>query len=153
MLACRACRRVLGAADGCAVCTPIKANLVTTEEDSEQYPSLSDVGSETVGALQAILREHKRTVADRTAPAEDRLVAQSSVIKTANTLAKVLEAARKLQNDGVAAVRNMSFQERAALFAGWYQAQPPALRGRIRLGMEQFEETANEPRQLEDSNG
>lgn len=147
-LACRTCRRPLTSAEGCALCLPIKANLVTTDENSEEYPALSDVGSEVVGALQAILREHKRTARNPDEELEKRIFAQDAVIKVANTLAKVLEAARKLQNDGFAAVRNMSFQQRAELFAGWYQNLPPNLRAKVREGQEQFELRMNQPAAL-----
>ncbi len=145
MLACRACRRALAAAEGCAICAPVKANLVTTEENAEEYPALSDVGSETVAVLQTILREHKKVVRDRDEAQDVRLAAQSAVIKVANTIAKMLESARKLQTDGLAAVRNMNFQDRAALFADWYQSLPPQYRRRVREGQEQFEGQVNQP--------
>lgn len=145
MLACRACRRPLTAAEGCAICATIKANLVTTEENAEEYPALSDVGSETVAVLQTILREHKLTLRRKDADLEERAAASSAVLSVANTLAKVLEAARKLQSDGLAAVRNMNFQDRCALFADWYQALPPNYRRKVRVGMEQFEGQVNQP--------
>lgn len=145
MLACRACRRPLTAAEGCAICASVKANLVTTEENTEEYPALSDVSSETVSALQVILKRHRDTLRTKGADAEAIAVAESAVVRVANTLAKVLESARKLQSDGLAAVRNMSFQDRATLFADWYQSLPPLYRKKVRDGMQQFEVTTSAP--------
>lgn len=147
-LACRTCRRPLTSAEGCALCLPIKANLVTTDENSEEYPALSDVGSEVVGTLQTILRVHRAILRNRDAELDDRERAETAVIRAANTLAKVLESARKLQVDGLSAVRNMSFQQRADLFAGWYQNLPPNLRKQVREGQEKFELAVNQPAAL-----
>lgn len=145
MLACRACRRPLTAAEGCAICASVKANLVTTEEDSEEYPALSDVSSETVSALQAILKKHRLVLKDKKSDADQLAAAEAAIVRVANTLAKVLESARKLQTDGLAAVRNMAFQARATLFADWYQALPPLYRKKVRAGMEQFEGQVSAP--------
>lgn len=145
MLACRACRRPLTAAEGCAICATVKANLVTTEENVEEYPALSDVSSEAVAALQSILKKHRDTLKNKAASGEQIDVAEAALVRVANTLAKVLESARKLQSDGLAAVRNMSFQARAALFAGWYQSLPPLYRQKVRDGQGQFEGEVSTP--------
>jgi hypothetical protein len=145
MLACRACRRPLTAAEGCAICLSVKANLVTTEENTEEYPALSDVSAETVAALQVILKKHRTTLRDKASTAEQIELAETSVVRVSNTIAKMLESARKLQTDGLAAVRNMGFQDRATLFADWYQALPPLYRKKVRLGMEQYEGRVSAP--------
>lgn len=145
MLACRACRRPLTATEGCAICFSVKANLVTTEENAEESPALSDVGAETVAALQAILRRHRAVLRDKKSTGEAIVLAESAVVRVSNTLAKVLESARKLQTDGLAAVRNMAFSERAILFADWYQSLPPLYRAKVRAGQEQFEGTVSAP--------
>lgn len=145
MLACRACHRPLNSTEGCAICTAMKANLVTTEENIEEYPALSDVSSETVAALQVILKKHRGTLKNTKADAEALELAEAAVVRVANTLAKVLESARKLQQDGIAAVRNMSFQDRNILFATWYQSLPPLYRKKVQDGMAQFELKAAEP--------
>lgn len=145
MLACRACRRPLTAAEGCAVCFSVKANLVSTEENVEESPALSDVSSETVSALQTILKRHRDVMRRKDADKEAVEMAEIAVLRVSNTLAKVLDSARKLQTDGLAAVRNMAFSERAILFAGWYQALPPLYRKKVRGGMEQFEESVSAP--------
>lgn len=151
MLACRACRRPLLGADGCGICNSVKANLVTTEENAEEYPALSDVGSETVAALQTILKRN-RAIARNPADTDALDAAESSIMAVANTLAKVLESARKLQTDGLAAVRNMSFQERAELFAGWYAGLPDAYRTKVRMGQAAFEDKMNQPLALPEGN-
>lgn len=145
MLACRACRRPLAAAEGCAICFSVKANLVTTDENVEESPALSDVSSEVVAALQGVLKRHRAAMRNTKLEPDDLELAESALIRVANTLAKVLDSARKLQADGLAAVRNMSFQDRAALFAGWYQALPPLYRKKVQLGMTQFESTVSAP--------
>jgi hypothetical protein len=144
MLACRLCRRALNAPDGCGVCNPFKANLVSTEENAEEYPALSDVGSETVAALQTILKRHRATMKSP-ADSEAAEAAEAGIIQVSNTLAKVLESARKLQTDGLAAVRNMSFQERNELFAGWYIALPPVYKVKVRSGMDALDAQMNQP--------
>lgn len=145
MLACRACRRALTAPEGCAICFSVKANLVTTEENDEEAPALSDVGSETVAALQVILKKHRATMRNKNSTLEQLDDAETSVVRVANTLAKVLESARKLQSDGLAAVRNMSFQDRATLFADWYQSLPPLYRRKVQAGMTQYEGAVSTP--------
>ena len=145
MLACRDCRRQLTAAEGCALCMPIKANLVTTEENAEEYPALSDVGGEAVAALRTILQAHRNVMKNRLSEPKAVAAAELGVVRVANTLAKVLESARKLQTDGLAAVRNMPFKERAKLFALWYQSLPPAYRSKVRDGQAQFELQAGTP--------
>lgn len=145
MLACRACRRPLTASEGCAICLSVKANLVTTEENSEEAPALSDVSSEVVSVLQGILKRHRVAMRDKNADAETLEWSEKAVVRVANTLAKVLESARKLQTDGLAAVRNMAFSERALLFADWYQSLPPLYRTKVRTGMQQFEGTVSAP--------
>lgn len=143
MLACRNCRIPVTAADGCAVCTPIKRHLVQVGEQDEERPSLSDVGSEIVAELRYALKQSKRVTHDESATAKDRILATALVLKIGNTAAKVLEAARKLQTDGLAAVRNMSFVERAKLFIDWYVHLPPSYRDNIRSQQEKFEERTN----------
>jgi len=145
MLACRACRRPLAAAEGCAICFSVKANLIATDEDSDEAPALSDVSSETVGALQTVLRKHRRLLRDAKTSSEQYEEAEAAVIRVANTIAKMLESARKLQTDGLAAIRNMGFQDRSALFATWYQALPPLHRKKVREGMERYELAVSAP--------
>ena len=143
MLACRCCRLPLTAAEGCAVCLPIKPQLITTDEDEDTKPSLSDVGSEAVAGLRRLLRDSRALYADPRLEARERLAAGHLTIKVSNSLSKILEAARKLQTDGLSAIRNMSFLERAELFIGWYTALVPAYRANIRTQMDSFEATTN----------
>jgi hypothetical protein len=145
MLACRACRRPLTAAEGCAICFSVKANLVTTEENVEEYPALSDVSSETVAGLQSIVRTHRKTLNRKGASEEDMAEAEEKLVRVSNAVAKVLESARKLQSDGLATIRNMGFQDRAGLFASWYQSLPPLYRKKVREGMQQFEGEVSSP--------
>lgn len=148
-LACRACRRPLTSIESCAICADMKANLVNEGEDESERPSLSDVGSEAVAGLRWILREANAAQRDRNLDARARGDASARVLKVGNTLSKVLEAARKLQTDGLAAIRNMSFIERAELFLGWYTALAPAYREKILAKMHESEARASRPAELQ----
>lgn len=140
--ACRVCRNPLAGADGCAICNPIKANLVSTDEEA---PALSDVGTETVTAMRAILQRHRSRFKSKDSTEEQLLGAEEGIIRVGNTLAKVLEAARKLQADGLAVVRNMSFEQRADLFISWYTSLPPPYQVKVQKGMAEFHEKMNQP--------
>lgn len=140
MLACRGCRRPLSAAEGCALCAPVKRHLVAVDEDADEAPSLAGTATEVVAALRAQLR-HVRGVlkADPNSDAEGRLIGLG------NTAAKVLESARKLQQDGVQAIEAMSFAERAELFVTWFSTLPPAYRSALREKLEAWEVEAAKP--------
>jgi len=127
------------------LCLPIKANLISTDEDQDESPALADVSAATIAALQTILRAHRGTMKRKDTTAEQYELAEDKVIRVANTLSKVLESARKLQDDGLAVIRNMGFEARAQLFAIWYQGLPPAQRQRVSDGMKQFEGSSNQP--------
>lgn len=71
--------------------------------------------------------------------------ARKDMVLCINALAKLLEAARKLQDDGISAVRNMSFLERAKLFVSWYADLPPSYRTQVRQQVEAYELEINKP--------
>jgi hypothetical protein len=124
MLACRLCRVPLAATAGCAACDPVRRNLVVVGEDESDRPSLSGTGNEIVAVLRKQLAAIKRELeADPSS-----VFHENRLLKVGNTAAKVLEAARKLQADGVSAVESMSFGERADLFITWFASLPPAYR-------------------------
>lgn len=148
MIACRACKVALTAQTGCAICDPIRRNLVVTEEDDGERPSLAVVGNEVVAGLRAQLKHIKALLkTDPDDPAGNRLIA------IGNTLAKVLEAARKLQADGKSAVEAMSFQERLELFVGWFAELPPAYRVSLRAKLDEFESAKAAPLSEQELNG
>lgn len=132
---CRLCRTPLAASKGCAVCDDWRRNLVISDENSEESPALAVVGAEVVRALRKSL---DATSAELAAAATDP-VATKRLIALGNTTAKVLEAARKLQSDGVSAVKAMSFAERTELFLAWYADLPPGYRATVRKAMARFE--------------
>lgn len=150
MLTCRNCRKNVSADDGCAICLPLKAQLVNEGEDESDRPSLSDVGAETVAALRYALRRANDRMRDRDLEEKLRGWATADVLRIGNTVAKVLEAARKLQTDGLAAIRNMSFLERAELFLVWYADLAPAYRHKVRAKMDEYEAKLAQPRELPD---
>jgi hypothetical protein len=146
-LACRNCRVPLTAQVGCAICNDIRPHLISTDEMADLAPSLAEVGSESVAALRTQVRVHKQALRD------DALALDTDLNKTlvllTNAVAKVLEAARKLQDDGIAAVRNMSFIERAKLFIGWFASLPPNYRVQVKDQIEKFELEINKPLELD----
>jgi len=124
MYACRLCRVPLSASDGCDLCNPMRHNLVVVGENEDERPSLSGVSAEVVTALRGQITAHGRAL--KADPTDD--VAHRKLVASANSLAKVLGEARKLQEDGTDAVNNMSFAERAKLFIEWVTELPPAYR-------------------------
>lgn len=145
MLACRTCRIPIASQEGCALCKDFKAHLISVDVDEDESPSLADVSSEVVSALRIIVKKGRQMLdkgmADKNV--KSFYAGTDMVIKAANTAAKVLESARKLQSDGLAAVRNMSFIERAELFVNWYIALPPPYRARVKLEQEKLEHQGN----------
>lgn len=141
-LACRACRIPLSAEHGCAICEQVRRHLVSTdEEDIGDRPSLSTVSSETVSALRTHLKYVKAELKD----APGNVVAFAQMIAISNSVAKVLESARKLQADGLTAIENMSFVERAELFVAWFAELAPAYRTRLRELLEKHESEVSAP--------
>jgi hypothetical protein len=140
-LACRMCRISLSAAAGCAVCEPMRRNLVIIGEDEDERPSLSGTAAEMVAVLRSRLRLVKQQLdtSPNLADAEKRALAIS------NALAKLLETARKLSQDGLAAVEALSFQERKELFVTWYTDLPPAYRTAVREAFATYEAEVSKP--------
>jgi hypothetical protein len=125
MYACRSCRIPLNAtSDGCALCCVVRRNLVVVGESEADRPSLAGVGNEVVRELRKQLHHVGLILKEdpNNAKAAPRL------ISIANTVSKVLESVRKLQEDGKDAVNAMSFGERADLFVRWACDLPAAYR-------------------------
>lgn len=142
MLGCRMCRVPLTATVGCAVCDPMRRNLVVVGDDEEDRPSLSGTASETV----AVLRERLKQVRGELEKNPSSSLTEKRALAIANTVAKVLESARKLQADGTAAVNAMSFQERKELFVTWYTDLAPAYRNAVREAFAAYEAEISKPR-------
>lgn len=141
ILACRNCRVAISSGEGCAICLDFKKHLVNTDESADLAPSLSEVGSEAVSGLRAQIKHLKALAKDNPDDADTR----KDMVLCINALAKLLEAARKLQDDGISAVRNMSFLERAKLFVSWYADLPPSYRTQVRQQVEAYELEINKP--------
>lgn len=135
MFACRLCRVPLSASEGCASCNPMRRNLVVVGETEDERPSLSGVSAETVAVLRAQVSHLRASLKDD----PDDEAAHKRFIATSNALAKIIGEARKLQDDGAAAVEAMSFQERAAMFIEWVTTLPPAYRRNLREQLDDFE--------------
>lgn len=141
MLACRLCRVPIAAATGCAVCDPVRQNLVVVGEDETDKPSLSGTASLSVELLNAQLREvQKDQKANPRSPS-----ARNDLMKLSNTVAKVLETARKLVQDGVSAVETLSFREQCELFVSWYAGLAPAYRADVMTKFAEHEREISKP--------
>lgn len=141
MLACRICRVSLAAPLGCDVCNTVRQNLVAIGESEDDRPSLSGVGAEVVSDLRLLLKNNRAKL--KADPEDD--AAADRLLALGNTLSKVLESARKLQSDGVTAVANMAFSERAALFINWVTSLPPAHRAALKEQLDKFEAEIAQP--------
>lgn len=137
--ACRFCRTSIASTEGCAVCLEFKVHLVALDEDEREHPGLAEVSSETVAALRGLLREARnglreaepRDPAERTAWLARLDRSRGQILRASNSLAKVLEAARKLQQDGLGVIRTMGFVQRAELFVEWWKGLPPGHRDKL----------------------
>lgn len=128
VLACRGCRRELNSDAGCAICLPIKPHLIVASAVDEDAVPLATVATEAVSLLRKQLTQLK--LAQKRATTYDHVVANETR-SVANTLAKLLDSARKVVQDGADAVSAMSFPERKALFLEWTGSLPGAFRRRI----------------------
>lgn len=139
--ACRLCRRSLADEAGCSVCLPIKQHLIPLEAADEDAVPLAVLAQETASLLRAQLKQLK--AAQASANGYDATLADESRAH-ANSLSKLLDSARKLQEDGAAAVEVMSFQEKSALMVEFFDTLPPAYRRQL---IERLESsmTAREP--------
>lgn len=125
-LFCRLCRKPLSGDEGCAVCSTIKNNMVC--EDDGETESLASVAGETVRLMKSQLRQLQ---AKQTRSPEYDPKLASETRAHAGALARVLEAARKVIQDGVDAVDAMSLKEKAELLVEWFVSLPPTYRRKI----------------------
>lgn len=131
----------MSATVGCAVCDPMRRNLVVVGEDEEDRPSLSGTASEVVSVLRKQLDHVKAELARNQGSA----LHEKRALAIANTLAKVLESARKIKADGAAAVEQLSFQERKELFVEWYTDLAPQYRQAVREAFAAYEVEVAKP--------
>lgn len=129
ILACRGCRHPLTSDAGCALCLPMKPHLVVSSAVDEDAVPLATVAGEAVSLLRKQL-EYNKNQTKLIAPSYDPVLANEARA-IANTLAKLLDSARKVVQDGADAVGSMSFQEKAALFMEWAATLPGAYRRRL----------------------
>lgn len=148
MLACRACRVPIAAPTGCGICDTVRQNLVVVGEAEEDRPSLSGTSSEMVSVLRRML---KKVDADlKNNPGSPAL--KNDALKLSNALAKLLETARKLVQDGVSAVDQMSFREQCELFVGWVGGLAPTYRAEVLSKLLEFEKEIAKPVELQGGN-
>lgn len=141
MLACRACRIPIAAAEGCAVCNDVRRNLVVVGETEDDRPSLSGTASEGVRLLRRQLTQLDKDL--KAAPTSSNH--EKRLIGISNAIAKLLETARKLVQDGVSAVESMSFREQAELFIGWFAGLSPPYRADVLAKCMNFEQEISKP--------
>lgn len=141
MFACRLCRVEISAPTGCAVCEPMRHNLVVVGEAEDERPSLSGVGADVVRLLKDQLEDTRDQLKKNRR--DEKAGARLNTL--ANTTAKVIGEVRKLQDDGKKAIEAMSFAERADLFVTWYAGLPPAYRTSLREQMADHEVKVSAP--------
>lgn len=90
--------------------------------DEDMVP-LAQLASEAATLLRAQLKQLK--LVQKASSGYDAVLANESRAHAA-ALAKLLDAARKVIQDGADAVDVMSFQEKALLFVEWFASLPPA---------------------------
>lgn len=138
ILACRACRRPLTDKEGCQLCGPIRRHLVVVGEREEEAPSLFKVSSDAVRSLQEQVRHYAKALKAAT-QVDDQEKYRALQRSVAGALSKLLDSARKLQQDGVDAIEAMTFPERAKLFVDWYLSLPGIYRDKLRSEMDKSE--------------
>lgn len=139
--ACRACRVPLSAIAGCALCDPVRQNLVVVGESEAERPSIPDLGSQLV----RILREQMKRLEQLLTDEPDDENAGRRFVALGNTAAKIIGEVRKLQDDGKKAIEVMSFAEKAELFIDWYGGLAPAFRLHMRDKMTDHEQKVAAP--------
>lgn len=141
MLACRLCKVAIAAPTGCAVCDPVRQNLVVVGEDDDDRPSVAGTASEALSLLKAQLKFIKAEW-EKNKSSEIQLKKSLAI---SNSISKLAETARKLIQDGVSAVETMSFREQAELFVGWYMNLAPAYRADVLAKFTAFEQEIAQP--------
>lgn len=128
ILACRGCRRALTEDAGCELCLGVKRHLIVAAQADEDNVPLAVVASEAVTLLRTQLTR-ARNMQKASSTYDPLLAGEARAI--ANVLAKLLDSARKVVQDGSDAVTAMSFQEKAALFLEWTRSLPGPYRRRL----------------------
>jgi hypothetical protein len=144
-IACRGCHRPLIDEAGCALCLPVKPHLIPLEVTDEDAVPLAQLATETATLLRSQLKQLKAW--QKVSPEYNMAVANESRAHAA-ALAKLLDSARKVIQDGADAVDSMTFQEKAALFKEWFRTLPPAYRRQLHDEMT-TDLMGREPPQLE----
>lgn len=114
-------------------------------ETEDERPSLAEVSAEAIAALREQTRSYAKRLkggckaCGRTEDDDGGERLRGNQRAAAGAMAKLLDSARKIQEDGLAVVSLMSFPERAELFVTWYTELPPVYRSRLRDQMSEWE--------------
>lgn len=136
MLVCRNCRISLAADNyGCAICNSMRKHITVIGEEEDDKPSLASTSNELVTTLRAALKKLREDIKS----GEDPPRCETRLLALGNTMSKVLESARKLQDDGISAVEQMSFTEKAEMFVSWIASLPPGFRKNLREQWDSWE--------------
>ena len=131
ILVCRACQNELVSPEFCAICELCKKNLVISDDGDPE--SLAKVAGGMVRLMATQLRQLRGLQNKTRGRYDEKLVSETR--KHAGSLAKLLDSARKVINDGVEAVEALSFQEKAELFEAWFMELPNAYRRTLLNGL------------------
>ncbi len=133
VLVCRGCRHPLLDESGCALCLSVKPHLMPVDAIEDEHVPLAQLAQESASLLRAQLKQLK--VKQKAATDYEPVLAKESR-EHSNALAKLLDASRKVVQDGIDAVEVMSFKERADLFKEWFSSLPPAYRRQLHEELE-----------------
>lgn len=125
-IVCRLCRTAFTDEGGCAVCAPVKKHL-DVKVDEDAVP-LGRAASEVMAVLRRQLQRLK--IAEFGAKEYDASRGREARA-TSNALSKLIDATRKLQEDGEEAIGSMPFQEKLALFMEWFISLPAVYKRRV----------------------
>lgn len=136
---CRACGKSLQATKGCAICNPIRPNLIVHNVTDV---SLAEISKEAVVALRSQLTDYKDMLHKDVSP-KTRDSINTSIRAVTSAISKILDSARKIQEDGAKAISLMSLSEQIELFKGFYAELPSLLRKTLLDDLSVLEEQIN----------
>ena len=128
VLVCRGCHHSLLDEAGCALCLGVKPHLMPVDAVEDEAVPLAQLAQESATLLRSQLKQLK--VMQKATKSYDPALSKESR-EHSNALAKLLDASRKVVQDGIDAVEVMSFKERADLFKDWFSTLPPAYRRQL----------------------
>ncbi len=143
---CRGCRNPIHSGASCALCQGFKKNLVLLGDSPvDDGVDLGDMATETLRLQQSILRglRLQQKALPQGAPVPAELL--RAVNSLSRTIANMVDATRKVRQEGVAAMQGMSFQDKLDLFIGWLEELTPVHRKHVFAEMQAADAQIDRP--------